>query len=116
MLYETVVKVADPLWDVTIPHDPENNDQMNYLSGKSMDWINKQAMKGTLQAHVDDGHVPNILLTIAAMDAHTFGYMCYFFFIACAMTCYMLDINPFDQPGVEIYKKNMFHLLGKPGF
>ena len=116
VLYETVLKVADPLWDVTIPHDPENNDQMNYLSGKSMDWINKQAMKGTLQAHVDDGHVPNILLTIAAMDAHTFGYMCYFFFIACAMTCYMLDINPFNQPGVEIYKKNMFHLLGKPGF
>ena len=116
VLYETVLLVENPIADISVPNDPENNDQMNYLSGKSLDWINKQASAGTLQAHVEDGHVPNLLLTIDTMDEQTFGYLCYFFFIACAMTCYMLDINPFNQPGVEIYKKNMFHLLGKPGF
>ena len=87
VLYETLLLVEKPTLDITFPSDPDNADGMNYLAGKSVDWVNK--------------------------SAESFGYMCYFFFRACAMTCYMLDINPFNQPGVEVYKKNMFRLLGK---
>ena len=113
VLYETVLLVDQPMLDVTFPSDEENKDNMNYLAGKSVDWVNKMAAKGTLEAHEVTGQVPNILITIPDMSAESFGYMCYFFFRACAMTCYMLDINPFNQPGVEVYKKNMFRLLGK---
>ena len=116
LLFETGIKVNHPTENLTIPDDPANFDQMNYLSGKDLDWVNKMAQEGTLQAHVEDGHVPNLMITLDDMKEYTFGYMCYFFFLACAMTCYMLDINPFNQPGVEIYKRNMFHLLGKPGY
>lgn len=87
--------------------------QINYLSGKSVDWVNKMAAQGTLEAHVNTGNVPNLILTMEDMSAESFGYMCYFFFRACAMTVLMLDVNPFNQPGVEVYKKNMFRLLGK---
>ena len=116
VLYETIFKVEKPTLDVTIPSDPQNGDQMNYLAGKNLDWVNKMACEGTLQAHVESGNVPNLIITVPDMKEYSFGYLCYFFFIATAMTCYMLDINPFNQPGVEIYKKNMFHLLGKPGY
>lgn len=116
VLYETIFKVEKPTLDVTIPSDPQNGDQMNYLAGKNLDWVNKMACEGTLQAHVESGNVPNLIITVPDMKEYSFGYLCYFFLIATAMTCYMLDINPFNQPGVEIYKKNMFHLLGKPGY
>ena len=99
---------------MTVPNDPENSDNMNYLVGKSLDWVNKQAFRGTLEAHEVTGNVPNLIIEVPDMKEYTFGYMCYWFFIATAMTCYMLDINPFNQPGVEVYKKNMFKLLGKP--
>lgn len=116
VLFETVLEVEKPSADLIVGIDADDLDHMNYLAGKSYDWVNKMAQKGTLQAHVETGHVPNIVVTMEDMSAYSFGYMCYFFFIATAMTCYMLDINPFNQPGVEIYKKNMFHLLGKPGY
>ncbi len=114
MLYETLLQVETPTLDEKVPNDPANLDGMNYLSGKSLDWVNKMACQGTLEAHEITGSVPNLIISIPDMKEHTFGYLCYFFFLATAMTCYMLDINPFNQPGVEIYKKNMFRLLGKP--
>lgn len=113
MLFETVVTFENATLDVVFPSDEDNADGMNYLAGKSIDWVNKMAMQGTLAAHVEEGQVPNIILSVPDMSAKSFGYLCYFYFRACAMTCYMLDINPFDQPGVEVYKKNMFKLLGK---
>lgn len=113
VLFETLLLVEKPTLDMTFPSDSENVDQMNYLSGKSLDWVNKMAAKGTLEAHEVTGGVSNLILTMDDMSAKSFGYMIYFFFIACAMTCYLLDINPFNQPGVEVYKKNMFKLLGK---
>lgn len=112
-LFETLVLFENPIEDVIFPSDEENMDGMNYLAGKSVDWINKMAMQGTLDAHENTGGVPNLLITVKDMSAKSFGYLCYYFFRACAMTCYMLDINPFNQPGVEVYKKNMFKLLGK---
>lgn len=115
ILFETLLRVEKPTLDAIVPSDPENTDTMNYLAGKKLDWINKMAMKGTLAAHVETGGVPNLVIDMPDMSAFSFGYQCYWFFKATAMTCYMLDINPFDQPGVEIYKKNMFRLLGKPG-
>ncbi|MGM9940427.1 MAG: glucose-6-phosphate isomerase [Bulleidia sp.] len=116
VLFETVLEVENPSEDLIVTEDPENLDNMNYLTGKSYDWVNKMAEKGTIEAHVEVGGVPNIIVTIPDMKEYSFGYLCYFFFIATAMTCYLLEINPFNQPGVEVYKKNMFRLLGKPGF
>ena len=113
ILYETLLLVEKPTLDMNFPSDEENIDGMNYLSGKSVDWVNKMACQGTLEAHEVTGQVPNLIITMEDMSAESFGYMCYFFFKACAITCYMLDINPFNQPGVEVYKKNMFRLLGK---
>ncbi len=112
-LFETLIKVEKPTLDITFPSDSENLDNMNYLAGKSLHWINQMACLGTLQAHVETGHVPNLEITIPDMSAHTFGYMAYFFFRAIAMTTYLNEQNPFNQPGVEVYKKNMFKLLGK---
>ena len=113
VLFETLLLCEKPLVDMEFPADDENADHMNYLAGKSLDWVNKMACQGTLEAHEESGHVANLIITIPDMSAKSFGYMCYFFFRACAMTCYLLDINPFNQPGVEVYKKNMFRLLGK---
>ena len=113
VLFETVLMIDRPTLDITFPSDAQNLDQMNYLSGKSVDWVNKMAAQGTLEAHVNTGGVPNLILTLKDMSAESFGYMCYFFFRACAMTVLLLDVNPFNQPGVEVYKKNMFRLLGK---
>ncbi len=113
VLFETLLLCEKPSLDMEFPHDEEDSDHMNYLAGKSLDWVNKMACQGTLEAHEESGNVPNLIITIPDMSAKSFGYMCYFFFRACAMTCYLLDINPFNQPGVEVYKKNMFRLLGK---
>ncbi len=113
VLFETLLLVDKPTIDGEFPSDVDDLDNMNYLAGKSLDWVNKMACQGTLEAHVDTGSVPNLILTLEDMSAYSFGYMCYFFFKACAMTCLLLDVNPFNQPGVEVYKKNMFRLLGK---
>ena len=113
MLFETVVTVENPIADMIFPKDEGDIDQLDYLAGKSLHWVNKKAFEGTLEAHEVTGGVPNIILEIQDMDAYNFGYLVYFFFKALAMSVYMLDVNPFDQPGVEVYKRNMFRLLGK---
>ncbi|MBR2465735.1 MAG: glucose-6-phosphate isomerase [Clostridia bacterium] len=114
-LFETVISVKNPGAEFIIPNDPANVDGLNFISGKSLDFVNKTAMLATLMAH-NDGGVPNILLELDDRSAHSFGYTVYFFELACAVSGYMLGVNPFDQPGVEAYKKNMFALLGKPGY
>ena len=116
VLFETVLQVEKPSEDVVIEHDEDNLDGLNYLEGKTLDYVSKKACEGTLIAHSETGNVPNIVITIDKMDAEALGELMYFFMRACAMACYLNGINPFNQPGVEIYKKNMFHLLGKPGF
>lgn len=113
VLFETLVKFEKPNEDIIFPSDDANLDGMNYLAGKSVDWVNKMAMAGTLDAHANTGGVPVLEVSAPDMSAHTFGYLCYFFFRAIAMTTYMIGENPFNQPGVEVYKKNMFKLLGK---
>ncbi|MBQ8358252.1 MAG: glucose-6-phosphate isomerase [Clostridia bacterium] len=114
-LFETVISVKDTGVTQEIPHDPENIDGLNFLSGKDLNYVNSMAQQGTLFAHVDGG-VPNVLLELEDRSAHSLGYMIYFFEKACAISGYLLGVNPFDQPGVEAYKKNMFALLGKPGY
>ena len=114
-LFETVVNIQAPNRDVTIEADPENFDGLNFLAGKTMSEVNSKAFQGTILAH-NEGGVPNLILSIPKADAYEFGYMVYFFEKACAISGYMLAINPFNQPGVEGYKKNMFALLGKPGY
>ena len=114
-LFETVINIKDPGAKFVIPNDPNNVDGLNFISGKELDYVNKTAMLATLIAH-NDGGVPNILLEIEDRSARSFGYIVYFFELACAISGYILGVNPFDQPGVEAYKKNMFALLGKPGY
>lgn len=114
-LFETVLQVEQPKYDITIEEDAQNLDGLNYLAGKTVDEVNQKAFQGTLLAHTD-GQVPNLVLHLPKLDAFTFGYVVYFFEKACAISGYLLGVNPFDQPGVEAYKKNMFALLGKPGF
>ncbi len=114
-LFETVISVEDNGIEFKIPHDPNNIDGLNFLSGVDLNKVKKTAMQGTLLAHVDGG-VPNILIEMKDRSAYSLGYLIYFFEIACALSGYMLGVNPFDQPGVEAYKKNMFALLGKPGY
>ncbi|PGT77403.1 glucose-6-phosphate isomerase [Priestia megaterium] len=114
-LIETVMQFKKPQIEVTIQEDPENIDGLNFLAGKTMDEVNKNAFQGTLLAHVD-GEVPNLIIELDELNEYTYGEMVYFFEKACAMSGHLLGVNPFDQPGVEAYKKNMFALLGKPGF
>ncbi|EOH89437.1 glucose-6-phosphate isomerase [Enterococcus asini ATCC 700915] len=114
-IFETVVKVEKPRKNIDIPVDEKDLDGLGYLQGKDVDFVNTKAYEGVLLAHTD-GDVPNLLVTIPEMDAYTLGYTMYFFEIACGISGYLNGINPFDQPGVEAYKKNMFALLGKPGF
>ena len=116
LLFETILNVMTPNSDVKIPHDDADLDGLNYLEGKDLAFVNQKAFEGTLKAHVEDGHVPCNVIYIDKLDAKTLGHLFYFFMRACAMSAYLLDINPFNQPGVEIYKKNMFHLLGKKGY
>lgn len=114
-LFETVIQVAEVPEHITIGSDPDDLDGLNFLAGKTMDFVNKKAFEGTLLAHTDGG-VPNLVVTIRDMTPYTFGWLVYFFEKACGVSGYLLGVNPFDQPGVEAYKKNMFALLGKPGY
>ncbi|MGC5325906.1 glucose-6-phosphate isomerase [Brevibacillus sp. SYSU BS000544] len=114
-LFETVLYVEKPNKDFLIPADEANVDGLNFLAGNGMDFVNKKAFEGTLLAHVDGG-VPNLVVTIPEVTAYHVGALIYFFEKACAISGYLLGVNPFDQPGVEAYKTNMFALLGKPGF
>lgn len=114
-LFETILSVESARQDITIDKEDGDLDRLNYLAGQTMDFVNKKAMQGTLLAHTDGG-VPNFVITLPELTAYHFGYLVYFFEKACAMSGYLLGVNPFDQPGVEAYKKNMFALLGKPGF
>ncbi len=114
-LFETVISVEKSNHKLTVPSTEDNLDKLNYLAGKRMEEINKSAELATILAHVDGG-VPNIRLSMEKLDAYNLGQLLYFFELACGISGYMLDVNPFDQPGVEAYKVNMFALLGKPGF
>lgn len=114
-LFETVLNVEKSKTDITIKNDEDNLDGLNYLVGKTLDYVNKKAMEATIEAHVD-GDVPNILISIEKLDEENLGQLIYFFELACAMSGKILGVNPFNQPGVEAYKKNMFRLLGKPGY
>ncbi|MCT7780368.1 MAG: glucose-6-phosphate isomerase [Lactobacillus iners] len=114
-LMETVVRVENPSHDITIPDDAENLDQLNFLSGKTMNYVNDRAYEGVVLAHTDGG-VPVMTVNIADQSEHTLGYMIYFFELAVGISGYLNGINPFNQPGVESYKRNMFGLLNKPGY
>ena len=114
-LFETVIHVEKPKKDIMLTEDKDNVDGLNFLAGKTMDYVNKKAFEGTVMAHVS-GSVPNIIVSISEADEENFGYTVYFFEKACGISGYLLGVNPFDQPGVEEYKKNMFALLGKPGY
>ncbi|WP_374723908.1 glucose-6-phosphate isomerase [Calidifontibacillus erzurumensis] len=114
-LFETVIMVEKPRHELMIEKTENDLDGLNYLAGKTVDFVNKKAYEGTLLAHTDGG-VPNLIISIPQLDEYTFGYLVYFFEKACAMSGYLLGVNPFNQPGVEAYKANMFALLGKPGF
>ena len=115
LMFETVLWVENPINDVEVPFDEANGDGLNFLAGKTMHYVNSKALKGTMLAHTD-GEVPNILVEIEKQDEFNLGELIYFFELACGISGYILGINPFDQPGVESYKKNMFALLGKPGY
>ena len=114
-LFETVITVKNPIADVEIPFDEANGDGLNFIAGKTLHYVNSRAFQGTVLAHYD-GQVPNILIEIEKQDEYNLGELIYFFELACAVSGYILGINPFNQPGVESYKKNMFALLGKPGY
>ena len=114
-LFETVVSFDKPKKELIIGEDPTNVDGLNFLAGKGMSFVNRKAFEGTILAH-NDGGVPNIVLNVPEMNETELGYMIYFFEKACAISGYLLGVNPFNQPGVESYKKNMFALLGKPGY
>ena len=114
-LFETVLWVKDPKTDVEIGFEEANGDGLNFVAGKTVHYVNRKAFEGTVLAHTD-GDVPNIILELDKQDEYNLGYMIYFFEKACGLSGYLLGVNPFDQPGVESYKKNMFALLGKPGY
>ncbi len=115
IMYETVLNVEDSREEIIIGEEPTDLDGLNYLAGKNVDFVNKSAMNGTILAHTD-GNVPNLIVNIPGQDEFSLGQLFYFFEFACGVSGYILGVNPFDQPGVESYKKNMFALLGKPGF
>ncbi len=114
-LFETVLYVENTKENIVIEEDADNVDGLNFLAGQTLDFVNKQAFAGTVLAH-NDGGVPNLMISMKGLDEYTFGQLVYFFEKACGISGYMLGVNPFDQPGVESYKKNMFALLGKPGY
>lgn len=115
IMFETVLKIQEPNKDINLTKAQSDLDELNYLAGKTLHDVNQKAMQGTILAHVDGG-VPNIILELKQMDSYHLGYLLYFYMFSCGLACYMQGVNPFDQPGVESYKKNMFALLGKPGF
>ena len=114
-IFESVLRIETPKSNITINSDDDNLDGLNYLAGKDLDYVNKKAMEGTIEAHVSGG-VPNIIFKIEKLDEENIGGLIYFFELACAMSGSILGVNPFNQPGVEEYKKNMFRLLEKPGY
>ena len=116
VLFETILNIKHPNNEIAIPRAEEDLDELNYLAGKNMSFVSEQAFKGTLEAHAVTAGVPNVVLEIDKLDEKALGYLFYFFMKTCAMSAYLLKVNPFNQPGVEIYKKNMFHLLGKKGY
>ena len=116
LLFETTVFVKKPTLDVKVPADKENLDGLNYLKGKKLSFVNEKAFEGTLNAHASEGKVPNVVIELDKLTSESLGYLFYFFMRACAMSAYLLKVNPFNQEGVEVYKKRMFHLLGKPGY
>ena len=113
--FETVLSVLKPKHDIVVKKLDENKDNLNYLAGKTIDEINKVATLGTINAHIE-GNVPNMMIEIPEINEYTYGYLAYFFEFACGVSAYTLGVNPFDQPGVEAYKKSMFKLLNKPGY
>ena len=115
VMYETVMELEKPAFDITLKEEEKDLDGLNYLAGRTMDFINKNAMKGTQLAHTD-GNVPNLIIRVPEQNEFYLGELFYFFEYACGISGYLLGVNPFNQPGVESYKKNMFALLGKPGF
>ena len=115
IMYETVMCVENSRSEVVLQEEPVDLDGLNYLAGKTVDFVNKSAMNGTILAHTD-GNVPNLLVNIPAQDEYSLGQLFYFFEFACGVSGYISGVNPFNQPGVESYKRNMFALLGKPGF
>ncbi len=115
VIFETVLQIEKPRRELTIPAENDDADGLNFVAGKRLYEVNRQAELGTLLAHVD-GEVPNIVIKLPHISENTLGQLLYFYEFACALSGYLLDVNPFDQPGVEAYKKNMFALLGKPGF
>ena len=115
ILLETVLNIEKPAVELVVESDPEDLDGLNYLAGKDVDFVNKNAMKGTVMAHVEGG-VPNLMVNVPERNEFFLGELFYFFEFACGVSGYVLDVNPFDQPGVEFYKKNMFKLLKKPGY
>ena len=116
VLFETILNIKHPNHEISIPKADEDLDELNYLAGKNISFVSEQAFKGTLEAHSITAKVPNVVLEIEKLDEFHLGYLLYFFMKTCAMSAYLLKVNPFNQPGVEIYKKNMFHLLGKKGY
>ncbi|QEH62129.1 glucose-6-phosphate isomerase [Spiroplasma chinense] len=116
VLFETIIDVKKPTQDLGVPENEGNLDGLNYLSSKTFHEINSTALVGVVDAHANKGDVPNIILEFEKMDAEMFGYAAYWFMKACAMSGYLLEVNPFNQPGVEVYKENMFKLLKKPGY
>ena len=115
IMFETVLDFVKTRTELDIPNDEQNLDGLNYLLGKTMQEVNRTALQGTMLAH-EDGGTPTIRLEIAQLDAEHLGALIYFFEFACGVSGYVLGVNPFDQPGVEAYKRNMFALLGKPGY
>jgi glucose-6-phosphate isomerase len=114
-MFETVVRLGASNDQMYVPKDESDGDGLNFLAGKSMDFIRDKAMDGTLLAH-HEGKVPNVIVEADGKNPEALGQLIYFFEYACGLSGYLLDVNPFDQPGVEAYKKNMFALLGKPGY
>ena len=114
-LFETVINVKKPNLNIRLNADDDNLDGLNYLAGKDLDYVNKKAMEGTIEAHVSGG-VPNIMITIDELNEENIGELIYFFELSCAISGNILGVNPFNQPGVEEYKRNMFRLLEKPGY
>ncbi len=116
ILFETNLYVKKPGLDVNVPLTASDLDGLNYLAGRPLSFINEKAFLGTLEAHVTTAQVPNLVIEIEKLDAQELGYLLYFFMKTCAISAYLLEVNPFNQPGVEVYKRNMFRLLGKKGF
>ena len=115
LMLETTVRFAPKAGHLTVPLDEENGDGLNFLAGRTLDEIGEKAFAGTLLAHTEGG-VPNLIIECGERNEETLGELIYFFEYACGLSGYLLDVNPFDQPGVEAYKRNMFALLGKPGY